>query len=319
MHRVLYSSGIVFLIAENLKLQDLYSFIQIAKPIYSLLKPNLYRRGFTPERSLAKESSLNISLFLKYGSDPLTLDKDGQTVLHYLAVQGSVDLLELFFQKQYAARSKDWANARNKEGTPVLLSAVKAGHKRLIQRLLEAGADPSAGSYSGSEDKELERLEEASGRITEYVSQRWSLLRRLYMAGLNPLTRLPDERLLGFRSLHKPVHLAAENGDIDVIKILWEGNADLSSTTFYGWTVLHYAVADENEIMVRFLLEKDIDASIQNSCGETAYDLNSKIQSSYGETEYDLDWKIQNRNSRIRNMLSAYSGSIRVTIAPWKT
>lgn len=64
-----------------------------------------------------------------------------------------------------------------------------------------------------------------------------------------------------------PIHLAAENGHADIIKLLLAHHAQIDETDSRGWTPLHYSIENRHYSAVQLLLNhgadvnKDIDKS----------------------------------------------------------
>lgn len=59
----------------------------------------------------------------------------------------------------------------------------------------------------------------------------------------------------------------------DIIQTLLDYNADVNSQDKHGNTALHYAIMHRNTDCIKALLNKNIDLSIKNHDGKTAYDL----------------------------------------------
>ena len=89
---------------------------------------------------------------------------------------------------------------------------------------------------------------------------------------------------------HSPLQIAAYKGRADVVMVLLEHGADISSTNDYGWTPLHLASFASFEETVRILLDKGAD-------------LNSKTTAPDGKTPEVL--AISRQNLQVVAMLRA--------------
>lgn len=67
-----------------------------------------------------------------------------------------------------------------------------------------------------------------------------------------------------------PLHLCAQEDKVNVAKVLVENNANINATTKTGFTPLHIACHYGQLNMVRYLLEKGADVDVQTSSGYTA-------------------------------------------------
>jgi ankyrin repeat protein len=72
-------------------------------------------------------------------------------------------------------------------------------------------------------------------------------LETLLRAGINPDVRAPNTRTMA--------HIAADSGNLEVLQLLVRFKADLSLADRNGWTVVHFAVADGDLDLLRFVRE----------------------------------------------------------------
>ncbi|WP_265030769.1 ankyrin repeat domain-containing protein [Wolbachia endosymbiont (group B) of Athalia cordata] len=97
------------------------------------------------------------------------------------------------------------------------------------------------------------------------------------------------------RYLSTPLHIAAINGKLEIAQFLLDRDANINATNYKGFTPLYLAFNHCHLDMVKLLLCRGADASIQSQYGKTALDVvggyrkdrcnsNSKIQ----EIEYVL-------------------------------
>lgn len=69
-----------------------------------------------------------------------------------------------------------------------------------------------------------------------------------------------------------PIHVVANWGDIDGLKILLDFGANINSKGEHGYSPLHEAVEQEKLEAVKFLLARGADPSIKNDDGSTPLD-----------------------------------------------
>ncbi|XVE76297.1 hypothetical protein DITRI_Ditri12bG0160800 [Diplodiscus trichospermus] len=147
-----------------------------------------------------------------------------------------------------------------RDDTP-LHSAVRAGDFDLVMEII-----------SGVEDGELKNLlskQNQSGETALYVAAECG-----YADLVKEMMNYYDIALAGIkaRNGYDAFHIAAKQGDLEVLKILMEANLDLSMTfDSSNTTALHTAASQGHTEVVNFLLEKGCNvAAIAKSNGKTA-------------------------------------------------
>lgn len=144
----------------------------------------------------------------------------------------------------------DWFSAPiNGKYTPLSLAA-KAGHKGLVNLLLDKGADPNVRDPGGS----LPTI-----RATEY--SQWEILKLLLDRGAN--IDLKDN--LG----NTPLLYAAGTGQLEAIELLLERGADIESKDNLDQTPLLYAAFIGQLEAVELLLKKGADIESKDNRGQT--------------------------------------------------
>ncbi|XP_043964694.1 myotrophin isoform X3 [Gambusia affinis] len=73
----------------------------------------------------------------------------------------------------------------------------------------------------------------------------------------------------------KPLHYAADFGQLDVIKYLLDKGADVNATDKHGLTPLMNACFEDHKECAKILLEKGADKHIKSSQGISAFDCES--------------------------------------------
>ncbi|KAK8600172.1 hypothetical protein V6N12_050030 [Hibiscus sabdariffa] len=153
-----------------------------------------------------------------------------------------------------------------RDDTP-LHSAVRAGDLELVLEMIR-GTEDGEGEGEG-ELRDLLCKQNQSGETALYVAAECG------NAGLvKELIKYCDIVLAGIKARNgfDAFHIAAKQGDLEVLKILMEANVDLSMTSdSYNTTALHTAASQGHAEVVNFLLEKGCNvATIARSNGKTS-------------------------------------------------
>ncbi|XP_022744798.1 ankyrin repeat-containing protein At5g02620-like [Durio zibethinus] len=142
-----------------------------------------------------------------------------------------------------------------------LHSAVRAGDFELVLEIISGGED--------GELKDLLSKQNQSGETALYVAADCG-----YADLVKEMMKYYDIVLAGVKARNgfDAFHIAAKQGNLDVLKILTEVNLDLSMTfDTYNTTALHTAASQGHTEVVNFLLEKGSNvAKIAKSNGKTA-------------------------------------------------
>ncbi|KAJ7585110.1 Pfs, NACHT and ankyrin domain protein [Mycena floridula] len=192
------------------------------------------------------------SLISKDHSAATSIDKNGSTPLSYAARQGHIDIVKLLLEK-----NADPAAADQYKCTP-LSHAARRGHIDIVKLLLEKNADPAAADQYK--------------RTPLSYAARWGhidIVKLLLEKNADPAAA---DEYQGPLFLEKnadpaaadqyqrtPLSYAAEEGHIDIVKLLLEKNADPAAADEYKRTPLSYAARQGHIDIVKLLLEKNAD------------------------------------------------------------
>ena len=79
----------------------------------------------------------------------------------------------------------------------------------------------------------------------------------------------------------QPLHFAATNGDVELVKLLLDRGATINAATQDGWTALHFACLRGDEGLVQLLLDRGAVVSMTTKSGLSAL----SIATSEGDPE----------------------------------
>ena len=197
------------------------------------------RQGRTPLHYAAEGNHLSIATLLIENGAEILSDKQELTPLH-LAVRGNhLPIIQLLLENQADVDTRatlgKWGDDSNL--TPAFL-ALREGHIAALRMLLDADADIDARSTSSGQTL---LYYAANGRLHEAAEY---LLRR----GASVDEGIYREATLGGRhSRSSPLHAAAFNGDVEMVKLLLAHGADPTITDSRGETPLHKAGVREDK------------------------------------------------------------------------
>ncbi|MCY4541209.1 MAG: ankyrin repeat domain-containing protein [Rhodobacteraceae bacterium] len=199
----------------------------------------------------------SIRAMVNQGANPGAVDGDGNTPLHFACQQGQEAAVSEL------VKNRDQLHVYNSEGLMPLHTATSAGHVKLVNILLHAGANPDAPSAAKHRNAPLHFA--ALGSKPEMVSA-------LIDGGANlrpPVT------------WYTPIMLAARWGRSGrVLARLLELGANPHETNWNGSTLLHLAAENRRGAdMLRILLKAGVDPGATNKQGQTAADLARKNKS----------------------------------------
>lgn len=189
----------------------------------------------------------------------------GYSYLHMAAQNGLNELVEYLFE--------NGADVNSKHNQSTLHAAVEHCHFETVKLLLEKGANPNnevefaAGATpiffacEGGDEKIIEILLEygADPTKTEKMYQH-SPLHMLCLSGhINGVKILLNNHKIDVNAStidsSRPIHFAAERGHLNIVKLLVEHKAPVNNKTIQNITPLHYAAFHGHFEIVKFLVE----------------------------------------------------------------
>lgn len=194
--------------------------------------------GITPLLAAAQNGHTNVvKILLAADADPAQTDENGRTPLFAAAVNGHHEIVNLLLEV-----GADTEQATNNGSTP-LLSAALYGHTEVVKLLLQRNTYldiPFRSPILNPLFKSRMKFNiDLTGNIVIIIDSIQS-------------TDLPN-KYSGEMSLL----LAAQNGHLEVVKLLLAGGADVHKTNSKNKTALHVAVQNNETEVVKFLLAYD--------------------------------------------------------------
>lgn len=188
-------------------------------------------------------------LLLQYGVPVNKVNLDGETVLHYAAMDNNVSLVQ-----DILAHGVD-LSIRSRRGGSALHFAAFKGHIDIVKQLLAHEADTELGhEFHGDGFR-------PPGRDEDRPSVPWHPIGMEFHS--RPRNWGPIEKQ--WRALHS----AAFGGHTPIIKILLQYGAKVSSRDEVGNTPLHIAASAGKLDVVKVLLEHGADIHAKNESGDT--------------------------------------------------
>ncbi|XP_041818595.1 ankyrin repeat domain-containing protein 22 isoform X1 [Chelmon rostratus] len=140
-------------------------------------------------------------------------------------------------------------------GDTPLIAACRHGNLRVVQYLLENGAD-------------VHLTNKKQRTCLHYASKRsFSLLDYLMIAILMPIL------LLGYFLM-----LQKQRQNVALMRVLLDSDVNVDAVDYKGNTALHYVCQKKSHRLVPLLLERNTNTDVQNNDGETPLDIATRLK-----------------------------------------
>lgn len=183
-------------------------------------------------------------------ADPVLLKstdaRNGQTLLHWAAMQGRAALVQRLLNLGADARAKD------RSGSESIHLAARNSQKETVELLLQAGADVNSHNGTGSTCLHL-AAEAGDADLARFLLDHDASI---------------DARANGELT---PLHAAAARPTAAVVELLLARGADINALSLFGSTPLHRAAQDGRTATVRVLLDHGADANIRTERQQTPF------------------------------------------------
>ena len=240
-----------------------------------------------------------IKKHLDAGVDVNSLNKHKQTALHFAASAGQLDAAAVLLEAK-----ADVAVADKYQKTALHYSA-RNGHKATTALLLEKGS-----AVNAKDGKNKTPLDYAIAKKRTEVIE---LLRAKGGKTTKELLAADD------------IFAAAEVGDVESIKKLLAGGADVNAKNKGGYTALHLAAKRGQAAAAAALLEAKADIGLASKSGKTALhyvayyngnldlakvllDAGAAVNAKDGKNKTPLDYALSKKRTELAELLRAKSG-----------
>lgn len=223
------------------------------------IEPNITtNKGVNPLHSIAyKIKDLDIfNYFISKGVDVNQLNIDGQNVFMNSCYSNDTSVISLLL------KHTNNINEKNKKGKSSLTIAVEFNNLETIKFLVKNGADVTLKDEKGN-------------NLMYYLIKKYSTSKKdlidekinyLIKKGLNPTENQENGKTI--------LHLAVENGSVDLIEKIFSFGVDINAVTKDNLTALHIAASKAKDLTVlNWLIKNGANKNIESSFGETAFDL----------------------------------------------
>jgi ankyrin repeat protein len=230
-----------------------------------------------------------MELLLERGAQKAKMDMYGHTPTDIAAANGHIAIMKFFLRRE------ENPEARVESARKALLRAADEGHYEVVKFLVESEVDlracmSPADLIDRADQCLLDKLETFQILLAYWTSidaldvTGQTLLHHAAKHGRGPLIRQghlarmllqnqANTEVRNFRG-ETPLHVAAAEGNKDVVRHLLDAKADLkASTPVSGYTALHKAAEAGHLDIVKILMEAGADVNAELSDGQTALHL----------------------------------------------
>lgn len=256
--------------------------VEERKLVLSFLNKNIFKKEFGVvrnffDRMLAEENEIHIATLndnkekvkalLKSNNSIITeTDKEGRTAIHLAATYGHLDILKFLLDYGASVLIKD----KIFDWSP-LSYADKCNHLDVADLLLQRGAN---GSDMFEAIKNVHTLYEENRTLLHIAASKGYLNFAEVLVGAEANVLAQD------KNGDIPLHLAAQYGHNEIVKLLVEKEADsVDNRNKDGDTSLHLAAwskSNKGLDVVKYLVDKVGDIDARNKNGDTALVLATK-------------------------------------------
>ena len=225
-------------------------------------------------------SESTVKVLIEKGTDIRTWILPGFTILHWLSLYGHEDTVALSLSKGAEIEEPDF------NGSTPLHWAASNFHPGVLESLIEAGCDSKVANNYAITPLHFAAGQAGLAQIQVLLDGGADLYARdlmgfsvLHYAALNRNAEvlgclLDDDLDLDLETEdvvgRRPIHIAAEFGCLNSLRLLADKPVDLEGRDFDGGSILHAAARHKSEDALLFCLKKKIDVSMGDNADMTA-------------------------------------------------
>ncbi|MGH0117029.1 UNVERIFIED_CONTAM: hypothetical protein FKN15_024974 [Acipenser sinensis] len=214
-----------------------------------------------------------ISLLLEAQATVDIKDQKGMRPLHYAAWQGKVEPMKMLL------KSGSSVNSQSDEGQIPLHLAAQHGHYDVSEMLLQHQSNPCIVDNAGKTPLDLAC---EFGRV--------GVVQLLLSSSMSAALLEPKPGDTTDPNSTSPLHQAAKNGHIDIIRLLLQAGIDINRQTKAG-TALHEAALCGKTEVVRLLLDVSLiveNVETPNGLMCQLSGINAQVRNTYSQTALDI-------------------------------
>lgn len=236
-----------------------------------------------------------VAYLLDEGANPQATDAEGKTPLHHAH---SKEIAQLLLEHH------SQINAKSKKGSTPLHIAAARGNSKLVEFLIDKGADIEAKDNDGfipanmrdlvseytyeCKSQEYEKISYLLTKASKTEIERYGTPLHLAIAH----NEIEEVKNLLFsidiigedfnvntknKTGSTPLHEAARRGNKKIMKLLLREKAGVDSQDNDGNTPLHLAAKSDHLAAIRLLLDKGANVTIKNAKGQTPLELATNL------------------------------------------
>ncbi|XP_075351527.1 protein phosphatase 1 regulatory subunit 16A [Mycteria americana] len=225
----------------------------------------------------ARHDAEEVRHFLQSGVSPDLCNEDGLTALHQCCIDDYGDVVTVLLEAGADV------NARDSELWTPLHAAATCGHLRLVQLLIQRGADLLAVNSDGNmpydlceDEVTLDRIETAmaeQGITQEKIEEARAATERDMVREIRQLVRAGADLDVPRGHGATLLHIAAANGYAEAAELLLEHRAGIDAKDEDGWEPLHAAACWGQVQLVELLVAHGADLEGKSVLDETPLDV----------------------------------------------
>ncbi|MBO5996986.1 MAG: ankyrin repeat domain-containing protein [Alphaproteobacteria bacterium] len=229
-----------------------------------------------------KQNDILRMFFKKYPSKMLLVSNSRHTTLYTALKAKNYEMMEyLMHRVPHDARlstGDTFLDFRNAEGCSVLMEAVKDGDIKAVRMILRHNPNLEIAEYDNKE--KAIHLAAETGNIAIFKILMNEKKKRGEAFDIDE-----KSQKCGYTSLH----IASDNGDLEMVKFLIHAGADVNKRTMYGRTPAILAVANEKMDVYNYLASlPQVDLTAKENTGKTVeYFLNPRNRLEERKDDFD--------------------------------